>query len=147
MFTLLRRMRKKSLKICHFKESETVQREKTRTCQKPEGVPALPASRSARAETRSQRLRLARTVESGPYGLARSQTGTLLWPCQVHGRSRDEKYKKDRLQLWRRIFGNATSEGIEDFVAQFMATSSESSSSAAASVLLELHRLQQGRQV
>ena len=48
-------------------------------------------------------------------------------------RGRDEKYKKDRLQLWRRIFGNATSEvlRVSDFVAQFMATSSASSFSAA----------------
>ena len=53
MSTLLRRMRKKILKICHFKESETVQREREdEAYQKPEGVPALPASQRARADKR-----------------------------------------------------------------------------------------------
>ena len=56
---------------------DSAEKEKTRTHQKPEGVPALPASPSARAEMRGQRLKLARTADESEQS-CRVRASTFL---------------------------------------------------------------------
>ena len=108
--------------------------------QKPEGVPTLPASQWARADKRPAAEAGEDSVASG--SLRRAEA--VKWELSREGSGDVQERQATTLA---EILRTATSEGVEDFVASFMATSSESSSSAAASIRLELHRLQQGRQV
>ena len=71
------------------KEKKEKKRE-TRTHQLPEGDPVLSTSLIGWCKREKPAIEVGADCESQPIEsqLARCQTGTLLWPCQVHGRSR-----------------------------------------------------------